>query len=241
MNLKKKIFFATSILLATLALLSINVNYAKAIDSEVKSNDKIIYLTFDDGPGGKITTKVLDILKEEKVPATFFLIGNQIKGQEHLLNRMKDEGHSLGLHSMTHSRNNLYSSNANFLKEMLDCQKLIEDAVGVKPTILRFPFGCNNNTYKLKEQLVTLLHENNLKIFDWNLDSTDGANHTGNPSTFIKHSKSDKEYIVLLMHCGFQNANSAKALPEIIKYYKDKGYEFRAISNDTQEIFHYIK
>ena len=116
--------------------------------------EKVIYLTFDDGPAGKVTTDILDILKKEEVPATFFLIGNQIKGQEEILLRMKNEGHSIGLHSMSHNRNNLYSSNEKFLKEMLDTQNIIKEITGETSNILRFPFGCNNNSYCLKPELV---------------------------------------------------------------------------------------
>lgn len=204
-------------------------------------SEKVVYLTFDDGPGGKVTKDVLDILKSEQVPATFFLIGNQIKGQEELVARIHNEGHSLGLHSMTHNKNKLYSNNQNFLKEMIECQKSIQEACGVTSTILRFPFGCNNDGYHLKKQLVDLLHENNLKIYDWNVDSTDGANHNASPKTFIKRSKSDKDHIILLMHCGYTNKNSVKAVPEIIKYYKERGYKFKAISDDTEEMFRYLK
>lgn len=205
-------------------------------------SEKIIYLTFDDGPGGKVTKDVLDILKSENVPATFFLIGNQIKGQEDLVKRIDEEGHSIGLHSMSHEKGNLYSSDSNFLKEMLDSQKTIEEVIGRKVNILRFPFGSNNNTYHLKESLVNLLHENNLKIYDWNVDSTDGANPYGNPCNIVKNAtkNNDKSEVILLMHCGYINKNSTIALPEIIKYYKDNGYTFKAIDEDTSEMFHYV-
>ena len=201
---------------------------------------KIIYLTFDDGPGGKVTTEILDILKEEKIPATFFLIGNQIEGQEDLVNRIHEEGHSIGLHSMTHDKGKIYSSNDNFLKEMLESKEIIKNVTGVDTNILRFPFGSNNSGYKLQESLVNLLHENNLKIYDWNVDSTDGANHYASPSLYIKNATSDKSPIILLMHCGYINKNSVAALPEIIKFYKTQGYEFRKIDNETPELFHYI-
>ena len=112
-------------------------------------DEKIIYLTFDDGPGGKITKDTLDILKSENVKATFFLIGEQIKGQEDLVKRILEEGHSIGLHSMDHKKENLYSSDNNFLKEMLDSQKIIEEVTGEKINILRFPFGSNNDTFIL--------------------------------------------------------------------------------------------
>lgn len=202
---------------------------------------KIIYLTFDDGPAGKVTKNVLDILKQESVHATFFLIGEQIKGQEDLVKRMYDEGHALGLHSMSHKRSHLYSSNESFLKEMLDTQEVINSIVGIKPTILRFPFGCNNNCYRISQSMVDLLHENNLKIYDWNTDSGDGAHPGASPSTFIKNSRSDKDRVVLLMHCAYMSKNSVKALPHIIKYYKDNGYEFKAIDENTPEEFHFTK
>ena len=67
-------------------------------------------------PSGKVTNDILDILKSEEVPATFFVIGNQIDNQEDIILRMRDEGHSIGLHSYTHERNNLYSNNDGFYK-----------------------------------------------------------------------------------------------------------------------------
>lgn len=204
-------------------------------------NEKIIYLTFDDGPAGKVTEQILDTLKKEQVNATFFLIGNQIKGQEELVNRIHNEGHSIGLHSMSHEKSRLYGSNGNFIAEMLESQQTIEKVTGIAPTILRFPFGCNNNCYKLKKGLVDLIHQNNFKIYDWNVDSTDGANSNASPSTLIKRAKSDKENIILLMHCGYINKNSSVALPEIIRYYKSNGYTFKKITDDTPEVFHYIK
>ena len=124
---------------------------------------------------------------------------------------------------------------------MQEEQKLLKDITGVDSNILRFPFGCNNNSYKLKESLVNLLHENNFKIYDWNVDTTDGANHLANPSLYIKNGASDKSSVTLLMHCGYINKNSAIALPQIIKYYKDQGYTFKKIDADTPEVFHYMK
>ncbi len=202
--------------------------------------EKSIYLTFDDGPADKVTISILDTLKKENVHATFFLIGNQIKDQEDILIRMKEEGHSLGLHSMTHEKCKLYSSNDGFLKEMLEVQNCIKEATGYTSCILRFPFGCNNNSYKLKPELIELLHKNNFKIYDWNVDSGDGANPHSSPSTLIKKSQSNKENIFLLMHCGYQSKTTAEALPGIIKYYKDQGYTFKVIDSDTPEVFHYI-
>lgn len=214
--------------------------FTPSVYAAEEESEKVIYLTFDDGPGGKVTEEILDTLKKEEIPATFFLIGNQIKGQEELVKRIQAEGHSLGLHSMSHKKSILYSSNDNFLKEMLESQSTIKEVTGEAPIILRFPFGCNNSCYKLKKTLVELLHENNFKIYDWNVDTTDGANYSAAPSRFIKQAKSDNNPAVLLMHCGNVNKNSAEALPDIIKYYKNKGYTFKKIAGETPEVFHYI-
>ncbi|WP_160686495.1 polysaccharide deacetylase family protein [Clostridium sp. C2-6-12] len=237
MNFK---FFKKSfsfILIIFFLISSLNFNSLKVCAAE----EKIVYLTFDDGPAGKVTKDILDILKHESVPATFFIIGDQIKGQESLITRMYNEGHALGLHSMSHKRNSLYNSNEAFLNEMLETQELINSIVGFKPNILRFPFGCNNNCYKLSPSMVDLLHKNNFKIYDWNTDSGDGAHPDASPSSFVRNSESSKDNVILLMHCAYMSKNSVKALPEIIKYYKENGYKFKPIDGNTPEEFHFVK
>lgn len=216
------------------------LNENEDTSSETTKN-KIVYITFDDGPGGKVTTDVLDTLKKENVHATFFVIGSQIKGQEDILLRMKNEGHSIGLHSYSHDRNKLYCSNDNFLNEMIRGQEAIYKVTGEKYNILRFPFGCNNMSYKLTEELVNILHKNNFKIYDWTLDSGDGANYKSAPETIIKKACKADDNVVILMHCNFINKTSAKALPSIIKYYKDNGYEFKTIDETTPEVYKIIK
>jgi peptidoglycan-N-acetylglucosamine deacetylase len=243
-KIKSQKFFKTLLLLFIGILIpSYNVfalNENEDTSSETTKN-KIVYITFDDGPGGKVTTDVLDTLKKENVHATFFVIGSQIEGQEDILLRMKDEGHSIGLHSYSHDRNKLYCNNDGFLSEILKGQEAIYKVTGEKYKILRFPFGCNNKTYKLTEELVNTLHNNNFKIYDWTLDSGDGANYKSAPETIISKACKAEDNVVILMHCAFINKTSAKALPSIIKYYKDKGYEFKTIDESTPEIYKIIK
>ncbi|SHI65062.1 Peptidoglycan/xylan/chitin deacetylase, PgdA/CDA1 family [Clostridium cavendishii DSM 21758] len=202
-----------------------------------KCVEKIVYITFDDGPGGKVTSQILDTLKEYDAKATFFVIGNMVKGQEELLKRMFKEGHSIGLHTFTHEQNKIYRNSESFIDEMLQAQNAIESATGCKPNILRFPFGCNNNTYKLTSTMVDKLHEKNLKIYDWNVDSTDGMNPRLDPGRIAQRAKSKKDMAIVLMHCGYVNKNTAKALPDILKYYKDNGYKFKVIDESTPELY----
>ncbi|MBD7914187.1 polysaccharide deacetylase [Clostridium sp. Sa3CUN1] len=240
MKLNKKLMLL-SVLFSLLFTTSFKV-YATTNNINLEgSNKKTVYITFDDGPGGNVTKDVLDTLKQEDVPATFFVIGSQIKGQEDIILRMKNEGHSIGLHSYSHDRSKLYCSNDNFLNEMIKSQDILYNVTGEKYNILRFPFGCNNNSYKLTEGLVNELHNKNFKIYDWNVDSGDGANYKSSPENIIKKSCKNDDNVVILMHCSFLNKTSAKALPSIIKYYKDKGYEFKAIDENTPEIYKVMK
>ncbi|WP_055070886.1 polysaccharide deacetylase family protein [Clostridium massiliamazoniense] len=201
----------------------------------LENQPKVIYLTFDDGPSSN-TDKILDILKEEEVCGTFFLMGKLINNSPTTVKRIFDEGSAIGLHSFSHERC-IYNSKEKFLEEMLKTQKIIENIIGEKVCIIRFPFGTNNMSFKLKNDWVTLLHENSLKIYDWTQDTGDGTNVNLAPNLIFKNSISKDNNIVLLMHCAEANNNSVKALPEIIKYYKSKGYEFKTITPDTPELY----
>lgn len=202
---------------------------------------KVVYLTFDDAPGGDVTTKTLDILKEENVPATFFIIGEQIKGQEDIILRMKNEGHSIGLHSFTHERSKLYSCTSGFISEMKQVQKALYEVTGENYCILRFPFGTNNSTYRLTNEMVNAVHSNNFKIYDWTQDTLDGANPNSSPDTILNRAISTQDNVVVLMHNAHANKNTSKAIRGIIKYYKSQGYTFDKITMDTPEIYHVLK
>lgn len=210
-------------------------------DNKEFNKKKVVYLTFDDAPGGDVTRKTLDILKDENVPATFFIIGNQIKGQEDIIIRMKDEGHSIGLHSFTHERNKLYGSCEGFINEMTQVQKALYDVTGENYYILRFPFGTNNSTYKISTEMANTVHSHGFKIYDWTQDTLDGANPTSSPDTILKRAISTNDNVVVLMHNAPANKTTAQAIRGIIKYYKSQGYTFKKITMDTPEIYHVIK
>lgn len=233
----KKFLFAISFVIIYL-FSSLTPTSALVEDlTESSAEEKVVYLTFDDAPAPKITTKILDILAENDVKATFFVIGQNVKGNEDILKRMIDEGHSIGLHSYTHDGNKLYSSNQNCLDEMIKAQNEIFNATGYKSNILRFPFGCNNSRYKLKQNMVDMLHQNDLYIYDWNVDSGDGINSKLPPEKLYKNSITDKPRAFVLMHASSINKNTTLALPNIIKYYKDNGYTFKIIDKNTKEVF----
>ncbi len=203
---------------------------------DLNQGKKVIYLTFDDGPS-VVTNKILDILKENNVKATFFLIGNQIDGLEDTVKRIHSEGHSIGLHSYTHKFKRIYSNKNTFIKEMVQCREKINEVVGISPNIIRFPGGSRKH---LTESYLNKLHSCNFKIYDWNMETIDGVKPKTPPDRLYRQATKNSEEmssIILLMHCDYMHKNTCKALPKIISYYKDKGYEFKPITEDTPELY----
>ncbi|MGG5462036.1 polysaccharide deacetylase family protein [Clostridium sp. B9] len=233
LSTKKIILFIVFILLANISI----VSAAEEPPSESKEVIKKVYLTFDDGPAGSVTESILNTLKENDVKGTFFLIGELVEKHPDLVKRMDDEGHAIGLHTFTHERNKVYQSNKSFLEENLKTQAAIENIIGKKVFLLRFPFGTNNSTYTLSKAMVDSLHSNGFKIYDWTVDSTDGLSPNLSPSSLLRKSSTKDDCAVLLMHCGYINKNSAKALPSIIDYFKKSGYSFEVIDENTPEIY----
>lgn len=220
---------------------AINTNISEGNGKIMKHKNKIIYLTFDDGPSYKVTTKVLDILKENDVKATFFLIGDEIEGREDVVKRIYEEGNSIGLHTCTHVFNRIYCSEDKFIQEMLLCRNQINNVIGIEPNIIRFPGGSSRH---LSNKYLDKLHENKLMIYDWNMDNTDGLNPKLPPYYLYKKAitgSKELENVILLLHCTDMNTNTCEALPEIIKYYKLHDYEFKTISEDTPELYFPIK
>ncbi len=167
--------------------------------------------------------------------------GNQIKDREDVVKRIHNEGHGIGLHTYNHKFKYVYRNEDTFIKEMVECRNEINRVVGASPNIIRFPGG----SYKhLSKQFLSKLHDDNFKVYDWNLDNTDGMNQKLDPNVLYKKAIKGSENlhpIILLMHCTDMNKNTYKALPDIIDYYKNEGYQFRIIDENTPEMYFRIK
>ncbi|KEI97241.1 polysaccharide deacetylase [Clostridium botulinum A2B7 92] len=238
---KRSIYLLLFITLIFSGVVAFNYK-VKADKKEDISDKKEIYLTFDDGPSDKTTEDILDVLKENDVKATFFIIGKYIEGREDVLKRIVKEGHSLGLHTYSHNYKTIYQNNKVFIDEMLKCQNEIYKATGVKTNIIRFPGG---SVKRLDKRFKKELEEEGFKVYDWNMALTDGINPRSPVSKFYKEGTKRKKplsKVILLMHCDHLNKNTCRALPDIIKFYKDKGYEFKIIDKNTPEfVFPYKK
>lgn len=229
--LKKFIFYTLTIILF-FNLLSVPV---KATENLPLS--KTIYLTFDDGISPKMTDTFIDILNEENVKGTFFVIGNTLETNKQTLKKLVDSGHGLGLHTYSHEAELIYKSKESFINEMIKTRKLIEQLTGQTTNIMRFPFGSKNHCFKLNDAWIDAIHENNMKIYDWNVDTHDGEHPNNSPYNIYKSTISTKDNIILLMHCTTLNKNSSIALKQTIKYYKDNNYTFKIIDDSTPEMY----
>ena len=203
------------------------------------STKKIVYLTFDDGPSEN-TTKILDILKENDVKATFFIISPYIPSHNEIVKRIYDEGHALGNHTADHEFNKIYTSEEAFMKSFNKQQEFIKSLTGSECRIFRFPGGSKNTLVRnahgkdFTKNIIIKLEQEGFHCYDWNVDSGDSHASSvpvGTICNNILKEMKDKEGnfknpAIVLMHDCLTKKTTVQALPEIIKIFKDNGYEF---------------
>ncbi|WP_238178145.1 polysaccharide deacetylase family protein [Paenibacillus contaminans] len=193
-----------------------------------------VYLTFDDGPSVN-TPEVLDILREEEVPATFFVLGEMAERQPDMVKRILAEGHSLGNHSYNHVYKELYGDFGVFWKQLQKTEDALERIAGLRPTLVRAPGGTATN---FDAFYFYYLETAGYQVHDWNVDSGD-SKRSGVPVAEIVRTVKDspiRGQTVVLMHDGAGHAETAKALPEIIRFYKDKGVKFAVLTPETKPV-----
>lgn len=186
---------------------------------------KVIYLTFDDGPSDRVTPKILDVLKDENVKATFFVVGKNAVLRKNIIKREVDEGHSVGVHSYSHDYKEIYSSCESLLKDVDRCNELIREITGKKSSIYRFPGG----SYGLDYKFVSAVTAHGMRYIDWNASTRDAEIYGATPEQLFEaaiNTPACRERIVLLAHDTTNKTATAEALRDIIKYYKRNNYVF---------------
>ncbi len=208
-----------------------NNNITEFIES-TNSENKVCYLTFDDGPNKSVTPLILDILRRYNIKATFFQVGTLIEENIDISKRVYEEGHLIGNHSYDHTYNKLYANHQSFMEEFNKCAELIKEVTGDDYfPVMRLPGGSyRTGTYgDIKQELKVLLAENDIYHCDWNALSGDAE---GSPKTKeqllerIKSSSKGKNKIVVLMHDASSKKQTAEALPAIIEYLISENYHF---------------
>ncbi|MBS7020335.1 MAG: polysaccharide deacetylase family protein [Firmicutes bacterium] len=208
------------------------------------SGGKTIYLTFDDGPSSTITPGILNILKEEGVKATFFVI-NHDNSLNYLMKRAHDEGHVVAIHSYTHNYKYVYASEVNYFQDLENMQTKIKNITGVHSKLIRFPGGSSNTVSRfnpgIMSRLASQLTQKGYSYFDWNLDSGDAGSARTSQDVYRNVTTGLKggTYIIL-MHDFSGNYKTLNALRDIIRYGKSNGYTFATLSANSYTAHHRI-
>jgi len=198
------------------------------------SPDKVAYLTFDDGPSKTITSQLLDVLKENKIKATFFVLGNRVDLYPDIVKREYDEGHYVANHGYSHVYKSIYQTPYTVLDEYNKTENSIKQALGLleyNSHLFRFPGGSTGGSYaSIKSAAKTVLDENDVTYVDWNALTGDGDYQDPTRDILINsltQTMQDKTSLVILMHDSSTKQITVDTLPEIINLLRDNGYTFK--------------
>lgn len=207
----------------------------------VTPNGKVIYLTFDDGPG-PYTHALLRVLKKYGVKATFFVVGDE---NPDLLRQIVDDGHSIGVHTACHDYQKIYSDPQNYFRDLYDMQDIIRRETGVETWLMRFPGGSSNTVSRrfskgIMSTLTQAVQDAGFRYFDWNVDSDDaGSARTAKQvrENVIEGLKNHRVSVVLQHDI---HDYSVDAVEDIILWAQDRGYQFLPLESDSPTAHHCV-
>ena len=187
------------------------------------TEEKMIALTFDDGPHVKKTEQILDVLDRYNVKATFFVIGENARKHPEILKKTYEAGHEIGNHTYDHK--SIYKLSGVAVADEVDkCSETIESIIGSTPTLFRPPEGFMNDS------LARIAGEHGYKVILWKVDTYDWKGKTAQ-EIYSNVSKNVRSGDIILMHDYiWRESNTAQALDLIIPDLLDKGYRFCTVS-----------
>lgn len=204
------------------------------------NGEKVVFLTFDDGTSTTVTPEILKVLDQENVKATFFLTGQNIeRGGDKAKELIKQEfnaGHAIANHSYSHDYGILYPNRTlnldAFKADFKKTDDILTEVLGpyFSTDVIRCPGG--HMSWKGMEPLDNYLDQEGMASIDWNALNGDAQGKKKSPEELYNYAvktAEGKEMVVVLMHDTYGKENTAKALPQIIKYFKDNGYQFKVL------------
>ena len=200
------------------------------------SEEKVVYLTFDDGPSDR-TTEILDILDRYNIKATFFIVYNDSEKAREIIERAYNSGHTIGVHSTSHSYKEIYSSVENFLSDFEICYDFLKDVTGDIPSIFRFPGGSVNNYNKsVRKDIADELVRRGFTYFDWNVSGEDATKSYSEESIYnnVMMGCKDRGHSVVLLHDSPKKKETVAALERIIPDLLEQGYVFKALDENVR-------
>lgn len=204
--------------------------------------DKVIYLTFDDGPG-PYTKDLLAVLDKYNVKATFFVVNGKYNN---MIAAEAKAGHSVGIHTATHDYGKIYANKQAFFDDMLKMQDIIYNQIGKRTTLMRFPGGSSNLVSKkycpgIMTDLTKSVVDSGFQYFDWNVSSGDagGTTSTAKVVSNVKNGVQGKKASVVLQHDIHKF--SVDAVEEIIVWGLNNGYTFKPLDMTSPGAHHGVQ
>lgn len=203
---------------------STNLNLKNVLFYNKTTNDKKVALTFDDGPDAKYTPMILDILKQNGIKATFFIVGVQASKNPNVVKRIAEEGHAIGNHTWNHPQIPKLSEE-QINNQITSTDNILYSLIGYHTDLFRPPYGAMNNNNI--EQVAGMGY----KIIDWSVDTRDWAG-TRVPQIMTYVRKEFRSGGIILQHCAGNDKNminTINALKQMIALFKAEGYTFVTI------------
>ena len=192
---------------------------------EIPTNEKKLFLTFDDGPTSGVTDWVLGELKRFNAKATFFCIGNNVRQHPQLFNQIVEEGHSIGNHTHNHIKG-WKTKTDDYLKNVYEAETTINNQLDgtFKVNLFRPPYG------QIKPNQGKRLIELGYKIVMWDVLSFDWDKTVSNQECFNNVISKSKNGSVIVFHDSIKASNNMKfVLPKVLEFYTEKGFSFKSI------------
>jgi len=201
----------------------------------------MIYLTFDDGPSDR-TPEILQILREEDVKATFFVIGNNTEQGRQWMRDIVADGHTIAMHTYSHNYSKIYASVEDYLADMYQIFTLIKEATGVTPTLFRFPGGSiNGYNYGIYQELTSEMLRRGFMPCDWNVSSQDAAGGTASATELTNNVVIQSASVsrgVVLMHDAESKRTTVAALPSMIQQLREQGFAFDRLTPEVKPVLY---
>lgn len=215
--------------------------YAQPAGRNSVDVEKVVYLTFDDGPSAR-TPELLEVLERYNVKATFFAVHKGTEEAEQWMRDIVAAGHTLGIHTYSHDYTRIYASVEAFLEDFNAMYNEILEVTGVAPQVFRFPGGSvnayNGATYR---DIISEMVRRGFVYFDWNRQTGDAVRGNVPVETLVENAldgADEMRRIFLLAHDNTRFTNVVEALPQIIEGYQEAGFTFSALTPEVKPVIY---
>lgn len=196
-------------------------------------DEKTVYITFDDGPNEN-TEEILQVLNQYGAKASFFMLEPNMNKHSEAVRQMVEEGHSVGLHGVTHDVSEVYQSSESVVGEMLTAQSTLESITGIRSELIRVPYGSVPN---MKPEYLKAVKREGFSLWDWNVDSEDWKYHSGEYVQNVMDQLASYAYEnqpkVILMH---EKPATLAYLDSLLQKLTDQGYNMEALTEEMEPV-----